>query len=113
MKPAPDPEVMERDSADKAEQTLVQQVIDANGDGKLNLADADDKLIEQLIAQKCPTASRDNIEHIRNIIKQRLKAAKQQGGGLRIVDGKAQSLNERANTPEKEQDRGPRTASRI
>ena len=109
MKPAPDPEVLERDSADKAEQTLVQQVIDANGDGKLNLTDADDKLIEQLIAQKCPTASKENIDHIRDIIKKRVEIAKQQGGGLRIVDEKAQSLNERNNAPEKEQDKGPRT----
>jgi len=29
------------------------------------------------------------------------------------IDGKAQSLNERTNAHEKEQDRGPRTASRI
>ncbi|MBQ1872801.1 MAG: DUF1738 domain-containing protein [Succinivibrionaceae bacterium] len=83
------------------------------GVSQLSPEDAEDRRIEQLIAQKCPTASRDNIEHIRNIIKQRLKAAKQQGGGLRIVDGKAQSLNERTNAHEKEQDRGPRTASRI
>ena len=108
MKPAPDPEVLERDSADKAEQTLVQQVIDANGDGKLTLADADDKLIEQLIAQKCPTASKENIDHIRDIIKKRVEIAKQQGGGLMIVDEHAQSLSERGKEPPKEQDRGPR-----
>jgi hypothetical protein len=82
------------------------------GVSQLSPEDAEDRRIEQLIAQKCPTASRDNIEHIRNIIKQRLMAAKQQGGGLRIVDVKTQSLNERISAP-KEQDRGPRTASRI
>ena len=109
MKAAPDPEVQERDSADRAEQDVVQHTMDANGDGHIDLTDADDRLIEQLIAQKCPTASRDNIEHIRNIIKQRVEIAKQQGGGLRIVDEKAQSLNERSNAHEKEQDKGPRT----
>lgn len=106
---APDPEVQERDSADRAEQDVVQHTMDANGDGHIDLTDADDRLIEQLIAQKCPTASKENIEHIRDIIKQRVEIAKQQGGGLRIVDEKAQSLNERSNAHEKEQDKGPRT----
>ena len=82
------------------------------GVSQLSPEDAEDRRIEQLIAQKCPTASRENIEHIRDIIKQRVEIAKQQGGGLRIVDGKAQSLNERTGAP-KEQDRGPRIASRI
>lgn len=109
MQAAPDPKVLEHESADQAEQKVVQQVMDANGDGQLNLGDADDKLIEQLIRQVCPTASRTNIENIRNTIKKRVELAKQQGGGLRIVDEKAQSLNERANTPDKELDKGPRT----
>lgn len=109
MQAAPDPKVLEHESADQAEQKVVQQVMDANGDGQLNLEDADDKLIEQLIRQACPTASRTNIENIRNTIKKRVELAKQQGGGLRIVDEKAQSLNERANTPDKELDKGPRT----
>ena len=108
MQAAPDPKVPEHESADQAEQNVIQQVMDANGDGQLNLGDADDKLIEQLIAQKCPTASRTNIENIRNTIKQRVEIAKQQGGGLMIVDEHAQSLNERTNAP-KEQDKGPRT----
>ena len=82
------------------------------GVSQLSPEDAEDRRIEQLIAQKCPTASRENIEHIRDIIKQRVEIAKQQGGGLRIVDGKAQSLNERTGAP-KEQDRSPRTASRT
>lgn len=109
MQAAPDPKVLEHESADQAEQKVVQQVMDANGDGQLNLEDADDKLIEMLIRQACPTASRTNIENIRNTIKKRVELAKQQGGGLRIVDEKAQSLNERANTPDKELDKGPRT----
>lgn len=109
MQAAPDPKVLEHESADQAEQDVVQHIMDANGDGHIDLTDADDKLIEQLIAQKCPTASKENIEHIRNIIKQRVEIAKQQGGGLRIVDEKAQSLNERTNTPDKELDKGPRT----
>lgn len=109
MQAAPDPKVLEHESADQAEQKVVQQVMDANGDGQLNLKDADDKLIELLIRQACPTASRTNIENIRNTIKKRVELAKQQGGGLRIVDEKAQSLNERSNTPDKELDKGPRT----
>ena len=52
-----------------------------------------DKRIEQFIRQKYPTASKENIEHIRNIIKQRVEIAKQQGGGLKIVDGNEQALN--------------------
>ena len=108
MQAAPDPKVLEHESADQAEQKVVQQVMDANGDGQLNLGDADDKLIELLIRQACPTASRTNIENIRNTIKKRVELAKQQGGGLMIVDEHAQSLNERTNAP-KEQDKGPRT----
>ena len=108
MQAAPDPKVLEHESADQAEQKVVQQVMDANGDGQLNLGDADDKLIELLIRQVCPTASRTNIENIRNTIKKRVELAKQQGGGLMIVDEHAQSLNERTNAP-KEQDKGPRT----
>ena len=108
MKAAPDPEVQERDSADRAEQDVVQHIMDANGDGHIDLTDADDRLIEQLIAQKCPTASKENIDHIRDIIKKRVEIAKQQGGGLMIVDEHAQSLSERGKEPPKEQDRGPR-----
>ena len=54
---------------------------------------SEDKLIEQLIAKTCPTATKENIERIRNVLRERLKAAKQQGGGLRIVDDDAQTLN--------------------
>lgn len=79
MQAAPDPKVLEHESADQAEQKVVQQVMDANGDGQLNLGDADDKLIELLIRQACPTASRTNIENIRNTIKKRVELAKQQG----------------------------------
>ena len=53
--------------------------MDANGDGHIDLTDADDRLIEQLIAQKCPTASKDNIEHIRDIIKRRVEIAETAG----------------------------------
>ena len=54
---------------------------------------SEDKLIEQLIAKTCPTATKENIERIRNVLRERLKAAKQQGGGLRMVDDDAQTLN--------------------
>ena len=99
MKAAPDPEVQERDSADRAEQDVVQHIMDANGDGHSDLTDADDRLSEQLIAQKCPTASKDNIEHIRAIIKRRVELAKPKAHVLGSAYGVAAALNEPAEAP--------------
>jgi len=65
----------------------------AAAEAKAAEEESENKLIEQLIAKTCPTASKENIERIRNVLRERLKAAKQQGGGLRMVDDDAQMLN--------------------
>ena len=83
--------IRQRKAAEKAaaEAEAARQAAEA----KAAEEESEDKLIEQLIAKTCPTASKENIERIRNVLRERLKAAKQQGGGLRMVDDDAQTLN--------------------
>ena len=89
----------QRTEAEKARAERIKEAIrqrkaaEKAAEAKAAEEESENKRIEQLIAQKCPTASRDNIEHIRNIIKQRVEIAKQQGGGLGIVDEDSQTLN--------------------
>ena len=83
--------IRQRKAAEKAaaEAEAARQAAEA----KAAEEESENKLIEQLIAKTCPTASKENIERIRNVLRERLKAAKQQGGGLRMVDDDAQTLN--------------------
>ena len=84
----------EKARAERIKETIRQRkAAEKAAEAKAAEEESENKRIEQLIAQKCPTASRDNIEHIRNIIKQRVEIAKQQGGGLGIVDEDSQTLN--------------------
>ena len=95
----------QRTEAEKARAERIKEAIrqrkaaEKAAEAKAAEEESENKRIEQLIAQKCPTASKENIERIRDIIKQRLKAAKQQGGGLGIVDEDSQTLNELTSTP--------------
>ena len=83
--------IRQRKAAEKAaaEAEAARQAAEA----KAAEEESENKLIEQLIAKTCPTASKENIERIRDTIKERLRIAKQQGGGLKIVDGNEQALN--------------------
>lgn len=83
--------IRQRKAAEKAaaEAEAARQAAEA----KAAEEESENKLIEQLIAKTCPTASKENIERIRNVLRERLKAAKQQGGGLRMVDDDAQTIN--------------------
>lgn len=90
----------EKARAEQIKETIRQRkAAEKAAEAKAAEEESENKRIEQLIAQKCPTASKENIERIRDIIKQRLKAAKQQGGGLGIVDEDSQTLNELTSTP--------------
>lgn len=80
--------IRQRKAAEKAAAEAARKAEEAR-----TAEEARDKLIDELIAQAAPTASKENIERIRNIFKERLKRAEEQGGGLGIVDEDSQTLN--------------------
>ncbi len=90
----------QRTAAEKAKAERIKEAIrqrkaaeNAAAEAKAAEEESENKLIEQLIAKTCPTASKENIERIRDVLRERLKAVKQQGGGLRMVDDDAQTIN--------------------